>query len=359
MRQNDNKNSYMTHIELEISNPCNEKCIHCYRTCDSTKKGYLNVNQVKNILKQAKDLGAKSVTISGGEALLNPQWKQIVQTADELNFKISLFTNGTLLSKEDVAFLRLIKNLKEIQISLYAIDESVHDTITGTKGSCKKTLNAVSLLVENKLPVFISCPVMKENKTAVLELIRWCDDNNIQSCADLFIFRNSDYSNTNLGHRLSLEELKEFYDNTMKDNARLSYIWGKSHGKRDLNKIRFYNGASNSLCIAGDGTIYPAIGWYRPLGNIAIDSLENVFFKNPLLKEIRSINASDIVQCKNCNASDFCDFCFIPHINANQGEPYKVDMEYCRFIGFRKKMAEVRDQQLKKYKKQHGERYVI
>lgn len=27
----------MSQIELEISNPCNEKCVHCYRHCLNTQ----------------------------------------------------------------------------------------------------------------------------------------------------------------------------------------------------------------------------------------------------------------------------------------------------------------------------------
>ena len=69
----------MDQIELEISNPCNEKCIHCYRHCLNTQKGFLSVEQAKSALEQAKKLGAKSVTITGGEALLNPNWKEIIR----------------------------------------------------------------------------------------------------------------------------------------------------------------------------------------------------------------------------------------------------------------------------------------
>lgn len=264
-------NNSITHIELEISNPCNERCLHCYRGCNSTRKGFLSAAQTKNVLKQAKNLGVKSVTITGGEALLNPEWREIIEIADDLDYQTLLFTNGSLLNEKDMDFLSNVKNLKEVQISLYSMEESVHDSITGLKGSCEKTKNAIKLLRERKIPLFVSCPVMKENKSAVFDVMRWCDDNNIPSCADIFIFGSSDYSKSNLSHRLSWKELEDFFEETMKDNGRLSYIWGKGYGDRRLNEIEFYNGAAHSLCVSGDGTIYPAIGWYEPLGNISAD----------------------------------------------------------------------------------------
>lgn len=61
-------------IDLEISNPCNERCVHCYRICKDTKKGYLSANQAKNVLEQAKLLGATSTTIAGGESFLHAVW---------------------------------------------------------------------------------------------------------------------------------------------------------------------------------------------------------------------------------------------------------------------------------------------
>lgn len=340
----------MTNIELEISNPCNERCLHCYRTCEGTRRGFLTERQARQVLKQAKELGAASATVTGGEALLNPEWRGIVGAADELGFRTSLFTNGTLMKAEDAEFLAGVKHLKEAQFSLYALDEPIHDAITGLKGSCAATKNAISLLRERGVPVFVSCPVMKENKSAVLDVMRWCDKDKIPSCADIFIFGGSDYSGENLAHRLSRAELEEFFAATMKEGGRLSYVWGSSHGKRDLSQVEFYGGAAHSLCVSGDGTIYPAIGWYEPLGNIGSDTLREVYEKNPLLQELRKIRASDIPECAACECADFCDFCFSPHVTANHGALGKVDADFCEFVALRKDLAARRDEIMKDMK---------
>ena len=333
----------MLRIKLEISNPCNEHCIHCYRHCLNSKKEFLTAEQSSSVIKQSVDLGATEIVITGGEALLNPDWKKIINCADFYNLKIELFTNGSLISEDDAIFLTKIKKLKEVHISLYALDSEIHDLITQHKGSCSKTKRAINLLREHNIPLFISCPVMKENKTAALEVMRWCDDNNIKSCADLFIFGESDYTGNNLKHRLSFYDLKFFFDETMKDNARLSYVWGNGYGKQNLNEIEFYGDAAHSLCVSGDGNIYPAIGWYEPLGNISADSLKDIFENHQLLKQLRTIHASDIEACENCKSSDFCDFCFSPHITANKGELRKLDNEYCKFVKVRKEFAFIRD----------------
>ena len=337
----------MDQIEFEISNPCNEKCVHCYRHCLNTQKGFLSVEQAKNALEQAKKLGAKSVTITGGEALLNPNWKEIIRIADNLNYRINLFTNGTLLTEEDADFLLTIKNLKEVQFSLYALDENIHDSITGLKGSCVKTKNAIQILHSKNIPIFVSCPAMKQNKIAVTEVMKWCDYQNINSCADIFIFGSSDYTGENLDNRLSREDLTDFFEITMNNNGELSYVWGKKDENCDFSKDLFYSGFSNKLLVSGDGTIYPMIGFYKKIGHIDTDKLEDIFYKNELLKQARKITINDIPECRNCSVKEYCFFCCTTHLTANNGELYKIDQSFCDFIKLRKEMIFKRDEILK------------
>lgn len=184
---------------------------------------------------------------------------------------------------------------------------------------------------------------MKENTKEIPNVMRWCDENDIPSCSDIFIFSSSDYSKSNLEHRTSKDDLAEFFIESMKDKGKLSYIWGVSKEKRDLSQIDFYGGATDNLCVSGDGSIYPMIGWYEKLGDIKTNTLKEVFENNALLKKIRTIRASDIAECKACDCSDFCDFCCSTHICANDGELYKVDKDYCEFVRIRKEYAAQRD----------------
>lgn len=337
----------MTNLELEISNPCNEHCVQCYRHCLNSKKGFLSDFQVKNVLEQAKSIGAKKVTVTGGESLLNPEWREICKTTESLGFRLSLFTNGTLMTESDADFISTLKNLKEVQISLYSLEDEVHDKITRLKGSCKKTKNAIRMLRERKVPLFVSCPAMQENKKSFPTLMRKMDAENVPNCVDLMIFGSSDHKGENLSHQLTEKDLEDFFHIAMENNGALSYIFGNPHAK-NLSEICFYGGAVSSLCVSGDGTIYPMIGWYEPLGNIEKDSIKDVFENNPLLKKVRNIKASDISECVNCEASDFCTFCPNPHLNANNGELYKLDKNYCDYVHLLKKFAERRDEILKK-----------
>ena len=55
----------MQRIDLEISNPCNEHCIHCYRHSINSQKGFLSAAQASSVMEQAKKLGAGALFITG------------------------------------------------------------------------------------------------------------------------------------------------------------------------------------------------------------------------------------------------------------------------------------------------------
>ena len=335
----------LNHIELEISNPCNEKCVHCCRLpCRQTKKGFLSAKQAEDVLKQAKEMGAEFVTITGGEATLNPEWHEIVQIANNLGFEIDFFTNGTLFNDCDIEFFKNIKNLNLVQFSLYSLDEEIHDSITMLPGSCSKTKKVIDLFMQNKLPFFISSPVMKQNKTSIFDLLRWCKANNLFHWAYFYIQESCDYSGSNLVNRLSWQDMEELFEKSMEDNGKLAYIWGKRYEKETLDKIPFYSDASCAICVSGDGKIYPQIGWYDSIGDISKDKISDVFYNHPLEKKIRSYMVSDIPECKVCNYTDICRGACIPHITANHGKLGKVDKNWCKFIELKNTFINKRDE---------------
>lgn len=185
---------------------------------------------------------------------------------------------------------------------------------------------------------------MKENVKTTTDLMKWCDKNNIDSCVDPFIFGSPD--GVNLAHRLTERDLRAFFEETMQDGGAVAYIWGKGCGKRDLAKMDFYGGATNGLCVSGDGNIYPMIGWYERLGNIEKDTLADVYNNSPLLQKIRGIKAADFDQCRECDATDFCTFCPSAHLAANGGEVGKLDKDACGFVRLCEEFAVERDRKL-------------
>lgn len=138
------KTCQLTHIHIDISGRCNEKCIHCYIPIDY-KHGIMSKELFEDILLQCVDMHVINITISGGEPMLNPHLKDFLQLCKKYNFSVNLLSNLTQLSDEMIDIFEE-NPLLSIQTSLYATVDEVHDSITQSKGSCLKTLSSINKL---------------------------------------------------------------------------------------------------------------------------------------------------------------------------------------------------------------------
>lgn len=324
----------LRNLQIELTDACNERCIHCYLP-NSKKDGSttLSMEDTIAILKQYHEMGGLKVVFSGGEILLHKKLFQIIDECKELNLMILLQTNLLVLTKEHLQKLKQCE-VFNIQVSLYSTDELIHDSITGRKGSFKKTKQNIELLVENDIPVMISCPVMKENFITVRELKEYADTLNVDIYFDYVMMAECDGSDDNLKHRLSEEQTSQILRFQMESNPAFiraikeSNTLNEALSKKYARRKTMCSIMSASLCIDSDGTIYPCPGWNgMKLGNIQDNSILDVWH-GKTADELRNINDNDYSLCKDCSLQNFCDMCAVYNYNEN-GSLFNVCSRFC------------------------------
>src|SRR3989344_9097680 len=95
-------------IQLEYDYKCNFKCQHCaIEVFKKPGKGHrkLTVPDVKNIADQADQMDLASICISGGEPLIFPELKDLVDAIDPKRFSVSMDTSGWFLDEEKIKWL--------------------------------------------------------------------------------------------------------------------------------------------------------------------------------------------------------------------------------------------------------------
>lgn len=119
---------YPIHIEIAPSNGCNHRCIFCAYDFTGYFKKFLNTKALLMTLKEAHEVGTKSIMLAGeGEPLLHPEIKEIIKGARDIGLDIGLQTNGVLATKDFVD--SCIKDLSYIKFSVDAGKAKTHKKI--------------------------------------------------------------------------------------------------------------------------------------------------------------------------------------------------------------------------------------
>ena len=113
-------------VTLYLSERCNSRCV----TCDYWRHGRadMNLEAVRGLLPAMTRLRTSTVLISGGEALVNPEWEPIAQLLAEQGLKLLLLTSGLSLAKHARRAARLFDT---ITVSLDGTDRDTYAAIRG------------------------------------------------------------------------------------------------------------------------------------------------------------------------------------------------------------------------------------
>tara|TARA_Y100001968_G_C19274893_1_gene676193 strand:- start:122 stop:1036 length:915 start_codon:yes stop_codon:yes gene_type:complete len=117
-------------ITVNLSDKCNFKCKMCDVPSLSQKQN-IETESAEKYLKYASDLGVKCCIIgSGSEVTLSPNWREIVSLSLELFPDVVLFTNGSIISFNDIEWLSDL-GLARIFFSLDSANKETFKIIRG------------------------------------------------------------------------------------------------------------------------------------------------------------------------------------------------------------------------------------
>lgn len=151
---------------IEISDRCNEVCVHCYQ--EQGRKGEMTTEELIRVMDELASMGVLLLTFSGGEATLRKDFLQLVAYARHKGFAVRIFTNGLTMTPELARALGELA-VQMVEISLYSTHPDTHDFVTGVRGSFAKTVAGVRNLVEVGVSVTIKTPVMSINEHELTE----------------------------------------------------------------------------------------------------------------------------------------------------------------------------------------------
>ncbi len=155
---------------VELLGRCNEQCLHCYAESAPTVTDALERDVVFRIIDDAVAAGFRRMQFTGGDPLLCDFLPEAVSYAAAVGVpSIEIYTNG--LALHDRLLDELAPARPSFAFSFYSIDPDIHDRITRTPGSQRRTLAAIDRALARGLKVRVAIVVMQENAERVDELI--------------------------------------------------------------------------------------------------------------------------------------------------------------------------------------------
>lgn len=148
---------------IDLTYRCNNNCRHCwlYVPSSAQERGReLSFEAIRKLVDDARKMGCRKWAISGGEAMLRPDFSEIFSYVIARCDTYFLNTNGTLITPK---IARLMKRPGSKMISLYGATAKVHDHITRNPGSFEATMRGVSYLQEEGASFFVQVVPMKDN----------------------------------------------------------------------------------------------------------------------------------------------------------------------------------------------------
>ena len=153
---------YKKSVQWSITGRCNYNCRHCFMSAPDYKGEDLTLEQSIRILDQLKENGIMTVSITGGEPLVNPHFFEILDAMKERGLLLeTLYSNGKLV--DDHLLDELEK--REINPAFHISFDGLgwHDWLRGEKGAEEDTVRAFRLLHERGYQTSSSMCLHKHN----------------------------------------------------------------------------------------------------------------------------------------------------------------------------------------------------
>lgn len=116
---------------IETTLACNARCLHCGSAAGEPRPRELSTDETLALVDDLAALGCRSLTLSGGEPLLRPDWQQVAFRARERGLRVELISNGLEVARQAEAIAK---------VGFFAVSLSVdglgptHDTLRGVEG---------------------------------------------------------------------------------------------------------------------------------------------------------------------------------------------------------------------------------
>jgi SynChlorMet cassette radical SAM/SPASM protein ScmF len=241
------------------------------------------------------------VKLTGGEPLLHPQIKEILEHIRAENLDLTVETNGVLCTSTLARKMAECKNTF-VSVSLDGADAETHEWVRGVVGCFETALRGIRNIVEAGLKPQVIMTIMHHNKDQMEKMVRLAESLRTGSVKFNVVQPTSRGEKLyESGVALPIEQLVElgrWVENILSASTDLPIYYDHPPAFRPLGKMFGKNGdgcgvcgilgilgvlANGSYALCGIGKTVPDLVF----GDARKDPLQDIWSNNPLLMELR------------------------------------------------------------------------
>ena len=300
---------------IEITNACTHRCLHCAPRSGKPYPDELSLEQMQQIISEAKALGLRRLYLTGGEPLLRPECTlQLLEHAGK-DIKKTVLTNGTVFTESLAERLANSGPLTRLEMSIFSASPEVHDHFTGVKGSLARMLDSTSNYLSHGIDVrwgFILTGINMRDIDQVLELASNLGVTHVGISRLVPSGRAMDnWSDLELQldqlamFLYHLDEIKANHGVNVTIGKTLAYEWVGSHIQPSS-----CNAAISRMFVQADGSTSPCPAFKDIpsfIGkNIRSISLTDVWLHSDAFEKLRSYSPGPETPCFDCMYANTC-----------------------------------------------------
>lgn len=311
------KNGKLLSIEIEFNRSCDFNCIYCYVPKHSSYENELTREEIRDVIVQARDLGARKIIILGGEPMLYPHIMEMFQFIKKQGLEIELFTNGANITPSTAQ--ALFEYGVVVVLKMNTFDEKLQDILSGKKGAYKQIQEAFKNLKQagypSGQPMGISTIICRQNVDDIVKMWEWLRDQNISPYFEMITPQGKAKDNDFLG--VEVQRIKElFYQIAEIDLKKYGYHWDPQPPLVGGKCLRH----QFSCAVTSQGDVLPCIGVTISVGNIRDAKLKDIIRDSEVMHDFRNYKQTIKGPCSECMKQSECYGC--------RGTAYQLTGDY-------------------------------
>lgn len=293
-------------MEIEFSRACNFRCAYCYLDDRTAHADELSRGEIKNVLLQAKDLGARKIIILGGEPSIYPHLIEMLRFLGNQGLEIEMFTNGSGVTAELAAVLAEEK--ARVVIKMNSRRAEVQDRLAGKTGAFASINQALATLQQAGYPspeLFLaaSTVICRQNIDELPALWQWLREQGIEPYFEVLTPQANARENSWLAvDPLELRDL--FVRLATMDRERFGRQWEPQPPLVGNRCMRH----QVSCVVTATGNVMPCVGVTIPLGSVRTQPLAEIL-QHQVITDLKNYRQMIKGPCATCAKSAECYGC--------------------------------------------------